>query len=477
METIGIEIGKELVRIAQVTRKRKEFSFSLHEAPDVKLLDLSFSNKKLVSGLAISDLFLKSSILKLQKKSDLKQALPFQMRTLTSIPNKELLCFPQIVKQNSEGFHLVYLISTKQHVKEHLSHLLSFSLDPDLVSAHPIALSNFAQFHYPNLPSLFVLHFEPERVFSLFIENHRPIAAIEFALENISLGEKKTRKKKEEKKTFDIFIKEKIQHSFASFLKNQTEKFPLLLTGERELFFPKEDSFFSSYVSEILHAPEKESPFAIPIGLGLEGHSSYPLSFRQKELLSLKHFLSLGKRISFFLLCFLCFFSFLAFLANASLKKRSLLFDKKLHELALAENLKEESLLFCENRLRKEANDFAYPLKAQKVSSILHWLATHPIFGKKEEGKPLFELLNFHYEILEAPTLLDLKKPTCVIVKIEFICSQSSWARKFHESLLEDKNLLEKKEIEWEALVENRYKTSFYLKNLSPKELYDSKNL
>ncbi len=42
------------------------------------------------------------------------------MKTLTSLPLSEALFVPQILQQEKEGFHLLYFITTKQNVKEHL---------------------------------------------------------------------------------------------------------------------------------------------------------------------------------------------------------------------------------------------------------------------------------------------------------------------------------------------------------------------
>lgn len=75
------------------------------------------------------------------------------------------------------------------------------------------------------------------------------------------------------------------------------------------------------------------------------------------------------------------------------------------------------------------------------------------------------------------PTLQDPQKPSIAHVEIEFVASDLFWARAFHESLLEESPFLDKKEVEWEALSENRYRASFYLKPLSLKDLYDAKNL
>ncbi len=474
MEWVGVEIGKRFFRTALLSKKRGSIAIeSLIETANVKPLDHPLQKKRIVSGLDLSNILLKKSLITLKKLRDVKKALPFQMQTLTSIPTEEVLFSPQFVSHSPEGFHFLYFISTKEHVQEHLKKLSYFSLDPDLVSAYPIALARFAQFLFPNHSSLYHLHFEQERIIFLFIENHLPSRAISLHMEEDE------KKEKEAIYLFDAHptLKAKMSHAFASF---RTEPLPLLFTGEKELFCKSEQavlSTFSQYISYLLSAPEKEGRFAIPIGLALDGYSSSPVSFRQKTFLPSKQLSVLGKKIFFFLL-FLLLFSFsLTMGGEFFFKKRKAFLDKKWKELCVAEKIEAKTLLSLEKILQKESKDFPYYSRTPGVMHTLSWLENHPIFGKREEKKPLFELNDFRYELLEMPTLQEPQKPYRIRVEMEFATYSSFWASKFHESLLEEENYIEKNEVEWEPIAENRYKASFYLKPLSLKELYDANHL
>lgn len=319
METVGLELGKNLFRIAHLTKRGSSIAISsLQEEANVKLLDLDLSKKRIVTGLDPSDLLLKPLLIKLQRPRDLKKALPFQTQTLTSLPYEEALFIPRCVRKDQEGFHLLYFITLKEAVRAHLEKHAPFSLDPDLVSATPLALARFAEFLFPSLSSFYLLHIEQDRVLCLNIENHLPTKVMTFdSEENLQKGKGKNPLE------MNDFFKQRIEHVFASF--GAKEKLPLLLTGEKELVPASEDfwaSSFSSTLSHVLPIPEKEGRFAIAIGLCLDALSPNPLSFRQQELTPKKHLSSLGKKIVFSLL-----FSSLSlrFLGN----RRRVFFQKK----------------------------------------------------------------------------------------------------------------------------------------------------
>jgi hypothetical protein len=485
MESVGIEFGDSFYRTATLKKKGKKIELSsLTEESNVNPLDISLLKKRIVSGIEISDVLIKRSFLKLKKKRELKKALPFQMKTLTSLPLSEAIFSPKILRQEKEGFHLLYFITTKQNVKEHLEKLASLNVDPDLVSTMPMALARFAHFLFPSLSSLLLLHLEKERALCLLIENNLPTAAFSIAKEDSELSKEKKQKKQEFSPDLleaDPSLKQKIEYCCASFLKNRTDKLPLLVTGD-----PSQTSFIetkllpslSAYVSHLLFSDkEKERKFALPIGLALEGLSSSFVSFRQKELLSSKHLVFLGKRFCFFFLSSLLFLFCCAKGAEVLLEKQKLAFEKKWELFCVQEGQKNKEITFLEKTIKKESQDFPFFLKTPKASTLLVWLQLHPIFGKSENDQPLFELQNFHYELLEMPTLAEPQKLYVARVEIEFFTSQACWAHKFHQSLLEEKELIDPKEIIWEPLSEDCYKASFFLKPLTPKEIYDHKNL
>jgi hypothetical protein len=473
MDTIGLEVGKNVFRIAHVTKKGASFSIdSLQEGPNVKLLDLELLKKRIVTGLGHSALLLKQTTIKLNKLRDLKKTLPFQMQTLTSLPFEEALFSPHILKQDAEGFHLLYFITTKQHVKDHLEKLSKFSLDPDLVSAEPMALANAARFFFPDIGNLFMLHFERDRLLCLFIENHFPLKVVAIDLEETLFREKKVRGKKEEgvrQLEMNGAIRQKIEHAFAAFTNNQPGKLPLLVTGEAELFSAEEGVWvdtFPTYVTRHLSAPEKEGRFACVIGLAIDSFNSSAISFCQNELTCAKHLALLGKKAFLSLLGLFLLFASLAVGAEFFFKKRKAFFEKKIEELSTAEYAEIKTLDSLEKSLKKEMKECPYYLQDPQPSSVLLWLKTHPVFGKKEKEKPLFELIDFHYEL--SPMSEEAQKPVAH-VEIEFVTEQLSLARAFHESLLEETPWVEKKDFEWEPLSENRYRVAFYFKTVYKK--------
>ncbi len=158
------------------------------------------------------------------------------------------------------------------------------------------------------------------------------------------------------------------------------------------------------------------------------------------------------------------------------LKEQKTAFEKN-WEAFCSEEGKNKELASLEKVIRKESQELPFYLKVPKATTLLFWLQHHPIFGKSEDDKPLFELLNFHYELIEMPTLADPKKPLVARVEIEFSTPQLGWAHKFHQSLLEEKELIDPKEMVWEPLSEDCYKASFFLKPLTTKEVYGYKNL
>jgi hypothetical protein len=80
-------------------------------------------------------------------------------------------------------------------------------------------------------------------------------------------------------------------------------------------------------------------------------------------------------------------------------------------------------------------------------------------------GDPLsFE--EIHYNLVSLPRLESLQEPYLVKIELEFKIGSPLHARQFHEMLSGKNDFVEAShEVSWEVL-NDRYKTSFYLKNV-----------
>ena len=102
------------------------------------------------------------------------------------------------------------------------------------------------------------------------------------------------------------------------------------------------------------------------------------------------------------------------------------------------------------------ANSFPFIHKAPLVSEVISWLANLPIQG--------VDIRDIQYELVQCPTLLNLKERYLAKVQFKFQAPSVTIARKVHEMLLSGEGLVDPSlEITWETMPSG-YRTSFFLK-------------
>ncbi|EKD28044.1 MAG: hypothetical protein ACD_79C00456G0004, partial [uncultured bacterium] len=274
-------------------------------------------------------------------------------------------------------------------------------------------------------------------------------------------------------------LKNEILKTFISFTK---DKYPILITGNVENFinldkFIENEKTTHLLSDEKLEENKKIKSQAISIGLALTmfSNESEIVQFRNQEFAGSKKIFEFGKKI--FNFCSIILFILIAFYTISSwiIARKETLLCKNLQQICELENKelnKDENIHISnpyyaidkyEKKLLKETKDFPYFLKTTNVSKSLSWINNH-------EQLKAAEILYFNYDLEKYPNVTEKKEPYIVKVELEFKTKTPAIARCFYDSLTKGEGLVDPgDEITWEVL-NDHYKTSFYLKSDNPKK-------
>lgn len=143
-------------------------------------------------------------------------------------------------------------------------------------------------------------------------------------------------------------------------------------------------------------------------------------------------------------------------------------------EIASIHLLSPEEILFRLETLQKEIQNTPdiFPLhpNVPKASDFLAWLSTHPnvVMGKlgEKNGKPVLKIENLTYTLIKRPDQSKKQEKYQIRVELEFSAETPKLAREFHDALIKPNDMIApKEEIKWNTAPNNRYRTSFILKD------------
>lgn len=285
----------------------------------------------------------------------------------------------------------------------------------------------------------------------------------------------------------------------------------ILLTGEGSLL-QHLALILAQKVNAVISAPKQtgeQSPqqlqeYAVPIGLALSFlNKKNPINFRKDNFSYPDPWKRLKTPlIAYYSLC--CFVAFALYFFGSTwsgfqqdkikegyvellstMDKPYKAFEKELlskqthgeisdDEILPLSALNQEELLIRLETLQKEIQNTPdiFPLNPNvpKVSDVLAWLSTHPnvVIGKtgSHDPKAVLKIENLTYTMIKRPEQSKKQDKYQVRVELEFTSETPKLAREFHDALIAPNDMVApKEEIKWNTAPNNRYRTSFILKD------------
>ena len=514
MQFLGVQIDYPFVQTAviQKTRKKIEVSalkkFLLSDVDDVKQLYSKDFKGKIASGISAKNILLRLLEVKISKDRYIDKAVAFQAEATTHFNLSEMIVLSGAKKKKQDATEVLLFTVPRETIKAHLFELEKLQIDPDGVSTIPTALCRFIHWKIPTLKEALIIDLGFSEWTCISMENgelkksHSISGGIESLLIALWEDQKKILLRKEIEgtaKQLDLMIlkpqanpyltiklnefKNELAKTIFS-LQRETQPKPILFTGRTDAFGHLPE-FLADGIKEV-SAPDFSSPltleeqkFAASIGLALEQAHSCALQFRISEFFPKKNW----RRIGFYsLLLFSCSFLLallLWFAANRSFQLRkdeisqSLLSSLDQWNPSLKKNLitgiynEEEAIHAWTQEIEKNNKPYPYIPQAPKMAEVLSWISSHELLKQFESEGDAIDIRELHYELVQFPKIGASQEAYLGKVEIEFQFKEVLNARKFHDSLLKGDSLVNGDlEISWDVLNDS-YRTSFFLKNRS----------
>ena len=414
--------------LALIKRDRNQFfiehlrTFEPHVKPlDILKSVLHRKSPKIVSGLPAKDLILRRVHLKLKTKKEILSALPFQLEQHLPFPASDTLVIPTL-HMGKKGSDVDLLATTKDKLDSHLHPLKEKGVDPDVITAEPIALFRFAQYLFPQHASLLVYHPKNQ---TLAVMKDRSLVAFQTVREG------------------------DLPRALAYIQKKYPEIEQILNIGS----IPLDTSLQCLKVEN-----EDWIPYATAIGMALDAAKGDEQSrqFRYGSLRAERHKKREKRKVVGFFVCCALFCASLLTFGHLHLKTESEAF---LTSLNLPEGVSLKQVSHdLEIALRKSDQASLSLSTVPPVHEVIAWLSAHP---KLDEDASITRL---HYQITKCPRLGTKTKTFAAKVDVEFTTSLPRVARSFHESLLHDRVFVDKRQDIRFSSEHGLYKVSFFLK-------------
>ncbi len=506
MQVLAVHIDRPFLKIAILQKTKKQIQLINLKSPlldkpeNVKQLYNSSSQRTVVSGISAKDILIRPTEIKTTSKRHLEQALSFQAETTSYLPANESFFVPYITEQEKTKTKALIFSFSKKTMKDHLEELKQFDIDPDIVSAIPIALVRYIRWRIPALTDAFIIDIGSEEICCIWMEGGKlqkaisTDAGIEALLKALWSDRKKTLLQKEIRgvaKHIDLLqlqnhlspnlstslnaLKQNLLKILYSFHRLSGPK-PIVFTGRVDGFTHFKEFLLQScgelcsgeYEQKI---PQDEQKYAIAIGLALDD----TLQFRKDEFFPKKSLRRTG--IYTALLILFSFFCSATLLiegkwvvskkekAMISYLKRSLEnYDPSFKNSLFSQKNREDILHSWARSIAANTKEYPYIVQVPTVSEILHILDHHPLIVKFKETKDPIDIISFDYKLVSLPTLQSTKEPYRAKVNLIFKTKNALNARQFHEALLQEKDWIDtSQEISWEP-EEDSYRVGFFLK-------------
>ena len=464
----------------------------------------------LVSGIDGDKVLVRHIESPLKKKRALQKTLPFQLENLISFAFSETIVRPiyQVGKEKTKA--TFFVVSQKNLAK----HLASFEgLDPSWVSCLPMALYRFACFTRQDKEGYIIFHVgrKATEIVSVAHGMVQHNLSIGIGIEQLEAAYQADRPtEKESKQTHSIRrldllalnpknyphltgrlqeFQREVDRSFC-FLNYKQDanalKF-LLFTGETDTSFQLEDWIkgWETFSYEILpiaghrgYDAQMVKTYAVPIGLALDAvkQDQKSIQFRQGEWISPDVYRRIKTKVVKGVALCLASAAALFIVGHVIYTKKEKTFVREidhfaktykkeipaLEKVAFAETT-QDKLQFLNRHIKVVKNDYGYFSPPPLVADVLAFLSEHPKLNR-QEGEKKMVVEHLQYQLVNYPSIQEPYQSYKVKVSVIFTSPESTWAREFHDAIVENTDWVNEEEaITW-AREQNVYTLSFILK-------------
>ena len=506
---IGMIRENDHFRLASliIDRKKVEIDFLAHKKSLEVLDDLRKSKMMVVTGIAGKHLLIRHLHSPLKKKRALRKTFPFQLEAAIPYGLDDVVIKP-VYRSGKEEAAALFFVVAKGYLAEHLESWEQ--VDPECVSAVPMALYRFSRFVCPTAASYFILHVGKRETEIVSVIEAKISRSVTLSLGTDSfldayLKDNPCDKEKQQITTVSLDqVDREVFPELSALLKRweteiiRAQSFlsekggrktldQVLVTGEvghplqlGKWLFDHQLSTFS--LLEVPNYREYDAAtlkhYAVPIGLSLDAAKEDEMSiqFRQGHFASPRLLKKTKRKLGqsvFLCLGLVC----LVFLwMHFSFKGRERALHRKLDEMiayygeslptlgkeknrgALAIRIQRINALL--KRYQKSDKIFATP---PLVINLLFYLAMHPKLNRAEEDQKI-TICSIDYEWISPPTGSRSEQKDQIEVRLVFHSPQAEWAREFHDAMVEDDTIVDgESDIDWNRKGD-RYEMAFHLK-------------
>ncbi len=456
-----------------------------------ELADFEFDptlHEQVAASFPAKDILIRPLDLKLKKEKALLSVLPFEAEPLLPFPIEEAVLTFAKRETLGQTTHLSLFAARQESVELALENWEEVGVDPDYLFPESQGLATLCKAVLPEeekTTTTFVIHFGEESVIALLQKNGVPLGihtvhldqeGLKLELERILLSLSK------QFKSLDIsgvFFTGKVTEY-------QELKKELLLRLQIDEVLPEET--FGLEEKEILL-------FAIPVGLALttQDKTLDNVNLRKDSFAPsnpwkpyVKPLYTYGAACLLLLVSLFLFSkatisyelrelqqSYNTLLRVVDLPSKEVEFEfpsgaKQLSDLSFDEI--QSRVSWIQKKVAKDPEYFPLYPDVPNLSDLLAWLGSHPYAKAPAPGEaPLIEIQSLQYTLVKRPDSKKKREKYRVKVDLEFQTGTPKNAREFHEALLKPNDFVDPKtEVKWNAS-QNLYRTTFFLKNRTPK--------
>lgn len=505
MRTLGLFLDPPYISFAIMEKKGKKTQIlslkaGLPATPEiVKQLYIDASAQS--TSTAIPALF-RTLHFKISSPKQIFQILPFQVESLTCL-NPQEIAYTADHEFTKTGTESTIFITSKKAIQQSLEEWQTYSFTPDRVGSTFSSLIQFCKEMAPDLKTAFLIDLGSKAMTCLWMEEGKIKKGftIEQGVESILAALWEDQKK--------VLFQKEVENvaSQMDLLQMKPEPYPHLVKqldnaknsivqvltsfqtigGIQPIFFTgRIDAFihFREYllsqnqktaVSEFcLYEPSLslgEQKCAMAIGCALE----QKIQFLKGEFTPTRVWQKAGKWGTFLLSASFLFTILACFLGYTKLHRHQEKVGKNFKSLIEQADPKFANTFFLNNleegieqaalAIQKYDKETPYILQAPTVSEVLAWISSHPLIEALKNTSEPIEIVGLKYQLVSFPHIEAMREPYRAKLDLEFSVTSPMNARKFHEALLQDEEMVNTNdELTWESS-ESSYHTSFFLKN------------
>ncbi|QVL57810.1 MAG: hypothetical protein KFB93_01665 [Simkaniaceae bacterium] len=470
MEFVGVQKEKSFFRLAYLSIVNGEIVIECLEKETKAPI---FKKDLLVAtGIEGQALLIRHLVTPLRNARALHKTLPFQLEALIPYSLDDVIIKP-IYEIGEKETHAHFFTVPKKTLEHHIANFQKENIDPEWVSAIPMALLRFASFVSPDEHSLVVFHIGMKKIQLVSVQEGKILSHITLHIGSQDLSDGDSAKvvsklKREVDRAF-CFLAHKEQESGSRkvlFCGERTKEVENLLMEEKDsLISPIEIEGHRGYNGETVR------PYAISIGLAIDAlkNDSLSIQFRQELFISKRTFSSIKKGLlrgsvlagALFAVTLLCSQIFYHKKEKALMNQVEKLvshYEKEIPSLkgGIKGSSLEEALSDLNLKLRLPKSGELIFSKPPLVTDFLCFISSHP----KLKG---MEVKRLDYELKSYPSLQRPKDQYRPKVRLVFTSKEAKKAREFHDAIIDDDTLVDRDgEIEWKRN-EDEYEITFFL--------------